>query len=199
MKILEKTLQKRSSIIFTMFLNEGSSVYNAVVLADAGKIKAVYRKIHLFDAFGYKESALFASGKELTIVDLEGFTVGLAICFDFRFPELFRQLAYRGVDLFIVPSAWYKGEHKLEQWRILTKARAHENASYLVAVDQTNPFFVGHSIVVSPMAHTVHEAEEEHITFTTELDRREIEKARESMSILKLAKPTLYRSFDMDR
>jgi len=133
------------------------------------------------------------------MVDLKGLTVGLAVCFDLRFPELFRQMTYKGVNLFIVPSAWYKGEYKLEQWRILTKARAHENASYLVAVDQTHPFFVGHSIVVSPMACTIHEAEEEHTTFIVELERKEIEKAKESMPIIRLAKPNLYRSFGINR
>ena len=198
-KILEKTLQEQTSTVFTMFLSESSSVYNAAILAENGKVKAVYRKIHLFDAFGYKESDLFTSGRELAVAELKGFRVGLAVCFDLRFPELFRQMAYRGVNLFIVPSAWYKGDHKLEQWRILTKARAHENTSYLIAVDQTHPFFVGHSIVVSPLAYAIQEVEEEQTNFIVELDRKEIEKAEELMPMIRLSKPNLYKDFNMYR
>lgn len=198
-KILEKTSQKQSSAVFTTFLKEHGAVYNAAILAEAGKIKVVYKKIHLFDAFGYKESELFSPGRELAIVELRGFNVGLAVCFDLRFPELFRAMAYRGVNLFIVPSAWYKGEHKLEQWRILIMARAHENTSYLIAVDQADPFFIGHSMVASPLAYALREVGEEQTSFAVELDRKEIEEAKKSVPIMRLSKPKLYRDFDLSR
>jgi len=198
-KILEKTSQKQTSTVFTAFISDGKSVYNAAILAEKGKIKEVYRKIHLFDAFGYRESDLFSPGRALAIVELKSLRIGLAVCFDLRFPELFRQMAYREVDLFIVPSAWYKGENKLEQWRILVKARAHENASYLIAVDQTHPFFVGHSMAVSPLAYTIHEVQEEETSFFIRLDRKEIEKAKRLMPIIRLSKPKLYKDFNMDR
>lgn len=71
-KVLEKTSQKKSSAVFTTFLKEYGAVYNAAILAEAGKIKAVYKKIHLFDAFGHKESELFSPGRELAIVELRG-------------------------------------------------------------------------------------------------------------------------------
>lgn len=196
-KILEKTLQKQSSAVFTVFLKENRAVYNAAILAETGKIRAVYKKIHLFDAFGYKESELFSSGRKLAIAELGGFNVGLAVCFDLRFPELFRAMAYRGVNLFIVPSAWYKGDHKLGQWRVLVLARAHENTSYLVAVNQTNPLFIGHSMVASPLAYALREVGQEQTSFSVVLDRKEIQEARKSVPTIRLSKPKLYRGFQL--
>ncbi|UCH31682.1 MAG: nitrilase [Candidatus Bathyarchaeota archaeon] len=196
-KILEKTSQKQSSAVFTMFLREGSVVYNAAILAETGRIKAVYKKIHLFDAFGYRESELFAPGKEMATTEFKGFQVGLAVCFDLRFPELFRQMAYRGVSLFIVPSAWYLGKHKLEQWRILVKARAHENTSFLVAINQTKPFFIGHSMGASPFGYAIQELGEGQTSFFIELDRKEIENAQKLVPTIELSKPELYKAFNM--
>lgn len=197
-KILEATAQKQSSAVFTMFLREGSSVYNAAILVENGRIRALYKKIHLFDAFGYKESDLFAPGKELATTEFEGFKVGLAVCFDLRFPELFRQMAYRGVSLFIVPSAWYRGEHKLEQWRVLVKARAHENTSFSVAIGQTKPLFIGHSMVASPFGYAIQEVAEGQTSFVVELDIREIEKAKKMVPTIKLSKPKLYNAFGIN-
>ena len=93
-RIVEKTLQKQSSVVFTTFLKEGDVFYNSAILAKDGKILSVYKKIHLFDAFGYEESKLFTPGKELAISKLGRFNVGLAVCFDLRFPALFRSLTY---------------------------------------------------------------------------------------------------------
>jgi len=195
-KIVEKTLQKQSSVVFTTFLKEGDVYYNAAILAEGGKIRSIYRKIHLFDAFGYEESKLFTPGRELAITTFRGFNVGLAVCFDIRFPELFRSMAYRGVNLFIVPSGWYKGKNKLEQWRFLIMARAHENASYLVAVDQILPFFIGHSMVASPLGYRIQEVGDEQASFKVELNKEEIDKAEKVVPIIKLSKPRLYREFD---
>ncbi|NIP66966.1 nitrilase [Candidatus Bathyarchaeota archaeon] len=191
--ILEQTEQRGSSVVFTTFLREDDAVYNAAVFADQGRVRGLYRKIHLFDAYGYRESELFTAGDQLELLDFRGFKVGLAVCFDLRFPELFRSLAYRGADLFIVPSAWYQGEHKLEQWRILTRARAHENTAYLMAVDQARPCFLGHSLVASPLAEVIHEAGEDQVSFTLSLDREQLEEDRKLLPILQLARPDLYR------
>ena len=190
---IEIEFQRLSSTIFTTFLRERDYVFNAAFLAEKGRIKAVYKKIHLFDALGHNESKLFSSGNNLVLVKANGFTIGLAICFDLRFPELFQEMAHKGADLFIVPSAWYKGKYKLEQWRVLVMARAHENGAYLVAVDQPDPFFIGHSIVASPWATVLKEVGERETSFTIELDHKQIEEARKLIPILELSKPELYR------
>ncbi|TES93747.1 MAG: nitrilase [Candidatus Cloacimonadota bacterium] len=194
-KILEKTREQGLAAVFTTFLKEGEWFFNAAILAEKGRIKALYKKIHLFDALGHNESELFSSGNNLALAEVNGFMVGLAVCFDLRFPELFRAMAYKGVDLFIVPSAWYKGKYKLEQWRVLVMARAHENGAYVVAVDQTNPFCIGHSIVASPWATVLKEVGEIETSFIIELDHKQIKEARKLIPILALSKPELYRDF----
>ncbi|UCE44039.1 MAG: hypothetical protein JSV57_00650 [Candidatus Bathyarchaeota archaeon] len=193
--IVEKTEQKGFSAVFTTFLREEDAVYNAAVFAEQGQIRAIYRKIHLFDAFGHHESQLFTAGNQLAVLSFRGFTVGLAVCFDLRFPELFRSMAYKGTNLFIVPSAWYKGEHKLEQWRVLTRARAHENTSYLVAVGHSEPSFIGHSLVASPLARIIKEVGGGQISFTLSLDRQEVDEARDLVPTIQLSRPKLYKHF----
>jgi predicted amidohydrolase len=195
-KMIEKTAERGSAIVFTTYLKEDDAVYNAAVLADKGEIKTVYKKIHLFDAFGHQESEVFTHGKELAIADLKGFKIGLAVCFDLRFPELFRIMARRGVNLFIVPSAWYKGKHKKTQWRALTLARSHENNSYLIAVDQTRPSFIGHSIATSPLGYVIKEAEEEQKSFTVNLKYHAIEESKRTLPMMTLSKPLLYKRYN---
>jgi deaminated glutathione amidase len=198
-KIIESTETRLSSVVFTMFLREGKSVYNAAVLAKAGDIEAIYRKIHLFDAYGYDESAFFASGKILAISEVGPFKVGLAVCFDLRFPELFRAMTCRGVNLFIVPSGWYKGKHKIDQWRVLTKARAHENLSFLVAANQTLPQFIGHSLVASPMGYSREELKTPQTSFAVRLELQEILATRRLLPTILNSKRDFYSNLYRDR
>lgn len=194
-KIVSKTRENENAAIFTTYLKEKGEVYNAAILAEKGCIKAVYKKIHLFDAFGYKESEIFSPGNDILIVNFDEFILGLAICFDLRFPEIFRIMAYKGVNLFIVPSGWYRGPYKVEQWKALTASRAHENVSFLVAVDQTSPFFVGHSVIVSPYGIVVKELGEEETCSSLELDLNNVIDARKAIPSIDLSKPKLYMGF----
>ena len=81
-----------------------------------------YDKIHAYDAFNYRESDTVKTGSELVTFEHEGVTVGVAICFDIRFPEQFKALAARGAKLIVVPTSWADGADKVEQWRTLTAA-----------------------------------------------------------------------------
>lgn len=191
-KIVSKSGEKGNAVVFTTYLREKGEVYNAAILAEKGHIKGVYKKIHLFDAFGYKESEIFSAGEDILVVGLNDFVLGLAICFDLRFPEIFRIMTYKGANLFIVPSGWYMGQYKVEQWRALTSSRAHENVSFLVAVDQTSPFFIGHSIMVSPYGVTVKELGEEESCVSLQADIREVVDARKVIPSITLSKTKLY-------
>ncbi|CAM3175048.1 carbon-nitrogen hydrolase family protein [Nocardioides dubius] len=122
-----------------------------------GAAKAEYRKIHLYDSFGYRESDRLTAGPlEPVTFALGGFTVGLLTCYDLRFPELARALVERGADLLVIPAAWVAGrdeaEHKLKihHWETLVRARAIENVCYVAAVGQPGPRYTGHSMVVDP-------------------------------------------------
>lgn len=192
-QILEKTGKLKTAVVFTTFLKEDHQIFNTAVFAQGGQVKTLYKKIHLFDALGHKESDLFSAGDKISITTIKGFNVGLAVCFDLRFPELFRALAYKGVNLFIVPSAWYVGKYKKEQWQTLTKARAHENNAYLVAVNQTLPNFTGNSIITTPNATILKQANTKQTTLLIEIDSEAILESKKQIPTIKLSKPNLYK------
>ena len=191
--IVDKSKETGASLVFTVFLREENRVYNASLLVEQGSLRAIYKKIHLFDAFGYRESSLFASGSDVVVCNFRGFKVGLAICFDLRFPELFRIMAYRGANLFIVPSAWYRGVYKVHQWYALTSCRAHENTAWLIAVDQIGEEFIGHSLVASPMGYIYADLGERERVCEVEIALDEVEEARRLVPVLELAKKEFYR------
>lgn len=144
-------------------------VRNTVLVVDRAGRYWSYDKIHLYDAFGYSESATVAPGDDALVADLEladGSTVrlGVATCYDVRFPELFGALADAGAQVIAVPTSWAPGPGKLEQWCILTSARALDSGAFIVAVDQAppsregggrGPVGVGHSRVVDPFGSVV--------------------------------------------
>ena len=112
-------------------------VYNTAVAYDgAGELVASYRKLHLFDAFGQRESDSVAPGSAIVSCLLGGVPVGLQICYDVRFPELSRALTVGGASLLLVPAAWAAGLFKEEHWVTLVRARAIENTVWVAAVGQ---------------------------------------------------------------
>jgi predicted amidohydrolase len=144
-----------------------------------GGAAASYRKIHLYDSFGYRESdALRAGPLEPAVVDLGGFRLGLMTCYDLRFPELARLLVDRGADVLVVPTAWVAGPRKVDHWRTLSRARAIENTVYVVAAAQPGPRYSGHSLVVDPMGEVVVEAGEGEEILTATLSTAAIDEAR---------------------
>ncbi|GII54607.1 apolipoprotein acyltransferase [Planotetraspora thailandica] len=139
-------------------------VANTAVAVDAtGRIAGSYRKIHLFDSFGARESELVAPGDDPVVVEVAGLRLGLVTCYDIRFPELTRELVDRGADAFAVIAAWGSGPMKEEHWVTLVKARAVENTTWTIAVGQApNPaagdgFGVGRSMLVDPMGVVRHD------------------------------------------
>jgi predicted amidohydrolase len=112
-------------------------VYNtAVVYDETGELVTSYRKLHLFDAFGQRESDKVAPGSAVTGCTLGGVRIGLEICYDLRFPELSRALAVDGATLLVIPAAWADGLFKEEHWITLVRARAIENTVWVAAVGQ---------------------------------------------------------------
>jgi deaminated glutathione amidase len=124
-----------------------------VAVSGDGDLLAKYRKIHLYDAFGQRESDSVLAGAldSPETFAVGGFTAGLQTCYDLRFPEATRRLVDAGVDLVLVPSEWVRGPLKEAHWRILVTARAVENTVYVVAADQAPPIGAGNSMIVDPM------------------------------------------------
>lgn len=121
-----------------------------------------YDKIHTFDTATYRESDSVEPGTQLRTFEHEGATVGVAICFDIRFPDHFQELARRGAQIVAVPTSWAGGDNKIEEWITLSRARALDAGVFIMAPDQANPdgsigaennsdpLGVGHSIAVAP-------------------------------------------------
>lgn len=130
------------------------SYSTSVVIEPSGKVYRVYRKIHLFDAYGYKESDFLLPGRELSRRLVIGdFTVNIAICYDLRFPELFRTYALNGAHAVLVHSGWIRGPFKEEVLDTLAKARSHENTIYLVVANHTGKQYTGRSGVYNPYGY----------------------------------------------
>lgn len=127
---------------------------NTIVALDpAGRLVAKYRKMHLYDAFGDRESDWVLAGpvQEPETFEVAGVRVGMQTCYDIRFPEVTRRLVDVGAQLVLVPAEWVRGPLKEQHWRTLLTARALENTVYVAAADHAPPVGVGNSMVVDPM------------------------------------------------
>ena len=132
--------------------DDGRRVRNAVVAVGAGGILSVYRKLHLYDAFGQRESDWIEPGEIAPpqTFEAQGLRFGLMTCYDLRFPEVARTLADAGVDVALVPAEWVRGPLKEHHWRTLVQARAIENTVFVAGADHPPPLGVGHSMIVDP-------------------------------------------------
>lgn len=117
---------------------EINRVYNTALITGNG-LHEGYDKIHTFDTARYQESKTVRPGTDLHTFTHEGVTVGVAICFDIRYPEQFKQLAREGAKVIVVPTSWADGENKVEQWNILSRARALDAGVFIMAPDQARP------------------------------------------------------------
>lgn len=152
--------------------------FNTLVVR--GGDDAEYRKIHLYDSFGYQESDRIQAGPPIPVaVSVGGFRVALMTCYDLRFPELARAHSLAGADVLLCPAAWVAGDRKVRHWQTLLAARAIENLAYVVASAQAAPRYCGHSTVVDPRGDVVAEAGDGGPEVITAVVRRElIEEAR---------------------
>ncbi|WP_182525219.1 carbon-nitrogen hydrolase family protein [Nocardioides dongkuii] len=151
--------------------------FNTLVVR--GAAHADYRKVHLYDSFGYRESDRLTAGEPTTaLVEVAGLQVGLMTCYDLRFPEMGRALVDAGAEVLVVPSAWVAGPRKADHWRTLVRARAIENTVYVVAAGQPGPRYTGRSLVVDPLGDVLAEAGEEPAVLRAELSRDVVAEAR---------------------
>jgi deaminated glutathione amidase len=157
-------------------------IHNTVLAIDSnGQVAATYRKLHLYDAFGYTESKLVRPG-EITPPEtftVGGFTFGLQTCYDLRFPEVTRRLVDAGADAVLMPAEWVPGPRKEDHWTTLVRARAIENTVYVAAADQCGPSGAGNSMIVDPMGVVLAGLGEEVGVASAALDADRINRVRE--------------------
>lgn len=171
--------ERGTTVLAGMFevSDDATRPWNTLVLR--GATRADYRKVHLYDSFGYCESDRLAAGAiTACTAPLDGFTLGLQTCYDLRFPEQSRALVDAGADVLVVPAAWVAGERKVDHWRTLVRARAIENTAYVVAVGQPAPRYSGHSMVVDPLGDVVAEGGDGAEVLTAVLDPERVVEAR---------------------
>lgn len=179
----------------------GGPPYNtAFAVDDDGTLQGSYQKCHLYDAHGVRESERMSAGNELgTVVSTPFCTLGLAICYDLRFPESARAAALAGAELLLYPAAWYDGPHKLSHWKTLLKARAIENELFVAGICHAGERFVGESLVYGPLGECVaHGPAPDGPTkaeglVLARIDTSEIASARDAMPVFEHRRPELYR------
>jgi predicted amidohydrolase len=169
--------ERDTTIVAGMFEQTDGTPYNTVVVR--GRADLDYRKIHMYDSFGYQESKVLAPGPiEPATFDLDGTTFGILTCYDLRFPELARRLVDAGSQVILVPAAWVAGPRKVYHWTTLLRARAIENTVYVVGVGQPAPRSSGHSMVIDPLGDVVAEGGDDAETLTAEIDLDAVAQAR---------------------
>ncbi len=170
-----------ATVVGGMFEATDGLPYNTLVaLGPDGTLVQTYRKIHLYDSFGYRESDRMRPGPiEPVVLEIAGHTIGLMTCYDLRFPELARLLVATGAEALVIPAAWVQGERKLEHWTTLLRARAIENTIAVVAAAQCGTHYVGNSLVVDAAGSIVDAAGAEPVTLRSELDFDEVARVRQ--------------------
>ena len=183
-----KTEATGAAVVAGMFetSDDPERPFNTLVLNQAGSL-TTYRKIHLYDAFGQRESDIVSAGPtEPVLAQVGDLQVGLMTCYDLRFPELGRALSAAGAEVLVLPAAWVAGPGKVAQWQTLIRARAIENVSWLVAAAQPGPRYCGHSAVIAPTGDVVAEAGDGEELLTADIDLDSVRAARERNPALSL-------------
>ena len=174
--------------------NEFKVYDTAVIINNKGQITSVYRKLHLYNALGFRESDKLIQGNVIEKpVSTSVGNIGLMICYDIRFPEMSRILTVNGADILVVPSAWVYGIMKEDHWRTMIMTRAIENGSYIIAPDQVGNIFSGRSMVADPFGTVLLDMGDKQGMDVVEIDKSRVMKVRESLPLLKNRRLDIYR------
>jgi predicted amidohydrolase len=170
-------------------------VFNTLLVSGPG-VDAAYDKIHLYDAYGFAESDTVAAGEKPLVVQVGGVRVGFTTCYDVRFPGLYTTLADGGASVVCVSASWGAGPGKVEQWQLLTRARALDATTFVLACGQADPATagitttgsaptgVGHSVVVGPTGETLASLGAERGLLVADVDPGAVEAVRRSIPVL---------------
>jgi predicted amidohydrolase len=171
-------------------------VYDTSFVIDkSGKILSTYRKIHLYDALGFRESTKMISGSKIAKpVKTSIGKIGMMICYDLRFPEMSRSLASSGSEVLVVPSAWVRGKMKEEHWITINKTRAMENGCYVIAPDQVGNIYCGRSLVVDPFGKILLDMKKREGTGYVDINLKKIKEIRKVLPLLKNRRTDIYPS-----
>ena len=173
---------------------KNNRVYDtSFVIDNSGKVISTYRKIHLYDALGFKESDKMIPGSKITKpIGTSIGKIGMMICYDLRFPEMSRALALAGSEVLIVPSAWVQGPMKEEHWITINKTRAIENGCYVIAPDQVGNIYCGRSLVVDPYGKVLVDMKKKQGIIFVDIDLKKVKEIRKVLPLLKNRRADTY-------
>ncbi len=189
---------KKNSIQVIGTLYEKSPKPNRVydtsfLIGKNGKVITTYRKIHLYDALGFKESSkLYPGSKIVKPVKTSAGKMGMMICYDLRFPEMSRILASSGSEILVVPSAWVKGKMKEEHWITINKTRAIENGCYVISPDQVGNIYCGRSLVVDPYGKILLDMKKKEGIGIVDISLDEVKQVRQKLPLLQNRRTDIY-------
>jgi predicted amidohydrolase len=163
------------------------------VINHLGKVISTYRKIHLYDALGFKESDKMIPGSKIAkpVATSIG-KIGMMICYDLRFPEMSRALALAGSEVLIAPSAWVKGPMKEEHWITINKTRAIENGCYVIAPAQVGNIYCGRSLIVDPYGKVLLDMKKKQGISFVNIDLKKVKEIRKILPLLKNRRADTY-------
>ena len=194
--ISEEAKQNSIQVVGTLYEKspKPNRVYDTSFLMDKnGKVISTYRKIHLYDALGFKESVKLYPGSSITKpVKTSVGKMGMMICYDLRFPEMSRILASSGSEVLVVPSAWVKGKMKEEHWLTINKTRAIENGCYVISPDQVGNIYCGRSIVVDPYGKILLDMKKREGIGIVDISLDEVKQVRQRLPLLRNRRTDIY-------
>jgi predicted amidohydrolase len=191
-----RAIAERAGVVVVagMFVPADDGRVTNTLIATGPGVDTHYDKIYLYDAFGFAESKTVAPGHEPVTITVDGIVVGLTLCYDIRFPELYVELAKRGAQLITVHASWGSGPGKLEQWTLLARARAIDTTGIVAAVGQAypgdeiaavGPTGVGGSVVATALGEVQASAGADPQLMITDIDLDAARKARETIAVLR--------------
>jgi predicted amidohydrolase len=194
--VREVAAQHGVVIIAGMFTPaDGGRVRNTLLITGPDRHDG-YEKIHLYDAFGFTESRTVAPGDKPVTTTVDGLTLGVATCYDVRFPALFTALAARGAQAIALPSSWGAGEGKRDEWELLVRARALDSTSWVLAAAQADPresgiepsrkapTGIGYSSIVGPHGRIIAQAGPAPELLVGDIDAEQVTETREKLPVL---------------
>jgi predicted amidohydrolase len=184
------------TVLAGMFTPASGGRVTNTLLATGGGVEAHYDKIHLYDAFGFRESDGVAAGRHPVVVDVDGIGVGLTLCYDIRFPGLYTALADAGASVIAVAASWGAGPGKVDQWTLLARARALDSTCVIAASGQAYPgdelagasrapTGIGHSLVCSALGEVLAAAGPDPQLLVCDVEIADVGTARETLAVLR--------------
>ena len=197
---VSKAAKKHSIMIVGTFYEKSKKknrVYDTSFLINkSGKILSTYRKIHLYDALGFRESNKMTPGSKIVMPSRTKIgKLGMLICYDLRFPEMSRILASNGAEILVIPSAWVKGKMKEEHWITMNKTRALENGCYVIAPDQVGNIYCGRSLVVDPFGKVLLDMKKRQGMCIVDISLDKVKQTRKALPLLENRRTDLYSDF----